>query len=128
MTGLGTLFERRHRQTAESYDTEAFETHHAARLLAEARGFATATARRDIRCGRRSSVRVTTGVMGAERPRCAVWSGPETRTTLYIPTPPNMPLSLLVWIRGYADSRQRDQIRVRVDGRSGRRIISDMRR
>ena len=27
-----------------------------------------------------------------------------------------MRLSLLVWLRGYADSRQRDQIRVRVDG------------
>ena len=34
------LFDRRHRQLAKSYDTEAFETHHASRLLGEARGFA----------------------------------------------------------------------------------------
>jgi hypothetical protein len=50
-------------------------------------------------------------------PSCAVWSGPATRTTLYIPTPPDMQLSLLVWIRGYVEDGPRDQMRVRVDGR-----------
>jgi hypothetical protein len=55
---------------------------------------------------------------GSGMASCAVWTGPGTRTTLYMPTPPNTPLSLLVWIRGYVDGRQRDQLRVRVDGRS----------
>jgi hypothetical protein len=110
------LFDRRHRQAAESYDTEAFETRHASRLLGEARGFACDGATR-------YSVRAPIigsgyhGRDGGGMPSCAVWSGPETRTTLYVPTPPDMPLSLLVWIRGYVQSAQRDQIRVRVDGR-----------
>ena len=30
---------------------------------------------------------------------CAVWTGPDGHATLYIPTPPKMALSLLVWIR-----------------------------
>lgn len=110
------LFGQRHRQTAETYDTAAFETTHASRLLAEARGHYDDGATR-------FSVRapiVGSGFHGrdADRtPACAVWSGPDTRATLYIPTPPNLPLSLLVWIRGYADPRQREQIRVQVDGR-----------
>ena len=110
------LFDRRHRQAAEAYDTAAFETHHASRLLAEARGHfhagATRYSVRDPLIGAGFHGRDGTGT-----PSCAGWSGPETRMTLYIPTPSDMALSLLVWIRGYADRRQRDQIRVRVDGR-----------
>jgi hypothetical protein len=110
------LFDRRHRHLAESYDAEAFETHHASRLLGETRGFAFDGA---TRYSVRSPI-VGSGYHGRDgsgMPSCAVWSGPETRTTLYIPTPPDMPLSLLVWIRGYVESGQRDQVRVRVDGR-----------
>jgi hypothetical protein len=110
------LFDRRHRQAAEAYDTASFETLHAAPLLAQARGY--------FRDGAtRYSVRAPIvgsgfhGRDGAGMPSCAVWSGPETRMTLYIPTPSDMPLSLLVWIRGYVDIRQRDQLRVWVDGR-----------
>jgi hypothetical protein len=33
-----------------------------------------------------------------------------------MPVPPGLRVSLLIWIRGYAAQRQRDQIRVRVDG------------
>jgi hypothetical protein len=110
------LFDRRHRQTAEDYDTVAFETQHAGRLLAEARGYS-------FDGGTRYSIRAPIigsgfhGRDGGGTVSCAVWSGPEIRSTLYIPTPPNMALSLLVWIRGYVDVRQRDQLRVRVDGR-----------
>jgi hypothetical protein len=111
------LFDQRHRKVAETYETNNFEVVHAARLLAEARGFGWQGATR-------YSVRTPIigsgyhGRDGSGLASCAVWTGPETCTTLYIPTPPNMPLSLLVWIRGYVDARQRDQLRVRVDGRS----------
>jgi hypothetical protein len=110
-----SLFDRRHRQAAETYDIESFETKHASRLLGEARG-------RHCDGATRYSVRAPIvgsgfhGRDGSGTPSCSVWSGPETRTTLYLPVPAGMKLSLLVWIRGYADSRQRDQIRVRVDG------------
>jgi hypothetical protein len=110
------LFQQRHRQTAQDYDTAAFEAQYATPLLREMRGtgFSGAT---------RFSVRQPIigagmhGRDGAGWPECAVWTGPETRTTLYIPTPANMDLSLLVWIRGYVDGRQREQLRVKVDGK-----------
>lgn len=109
------LFDQRHRQIAESYDTDAFETRHAARLLAEARGcYDDGATRYSVRApiiGAGFHGRDASGTSA-----CAVWSGPDTRSTLYIPTPPNIPLALLVWIRGYADISQRDQLRVRVDG------------
>jgi hypothetical protein len=109
------IFDQRHRKLAEAYDTVAFETEHAATLLSESTGYYCDGATR-------YSVRAPIvgsgfhGRDGAGSPACAVWSGPDTRTTLYIPTPPNMALSLQVWIRGYADLRQRDQLRVLVDG------------
>jgi hypothetical protein len=110
------LFFSRHRVTAETYDTAAFETQHAARLLGEARGLS-------YEGVTRYSVRMPIvgsgfhGRDGSGMSSCAVWSGPETRTTLYIPTPRNMRLSLLVWIRGYVDGGQRGQLRVRVGGK-----------
>jgi hypothetical protein len=114
--GARQLFDRRHRQAAECYEIDMFESRHAVGLLAEARGSVSDGATR-------YSVRAPIigsgfhGRDGAGMASCAVWTGPETRTTLYMPTPPNMPLSLLVWIRGYVDRRQRDQLRVRLDGR-----------
>jgi hypothetical protein len=110
------LFDQRHRQVATSYDIAAFEAQHAARLLGEARGSVDDGATR-------FSVRLPIigsgfhGRDGAGVASCAVWSGPETRMTLYMPTPPNIRLTLLVWIRGYVEGRQRDQLRVSVDGR-----------
>jgi hypothetical protein len=110
------LFDQRHRKVAENYETNDFEACHAARLLAEARGSLWEGATR-------YSVRAPIvgsgnhGRDGSGMTSCAVWTGPETRMTLYMPTPSNMPLSLLVWIRGYVNARQRDQLRVRVDGR-----------
>jgi hypothetical protein len=109
------LFDRRHRQVADTYDTAAFETQHASRLLAEARGvFSGGATRYSVRAPIIGSG--FHGRDGGGMASCAVWSGPETRMTLYIPTPANMPVSLLVWIRGYVESAQRDQLRVRVDG------------
>jgi Sulfotransferase family len=110
------LFEQRHRQTAETYDTAEFETRHASGLLNELR----ATHRAGATCYSVRQPIIGSGFHGrdgAGMPSCAVWTGPETRTTLYVPTPENMPMSLLVWIRGYVDGRQREQLRVRVDGK-----------
>ena len=110
------LFYQRHRKTAETYDAADFEAVQAPRLLTEMRGI--------HRAGATSySVRQPLigsgfhGRDGAGHGSCAVWTGPDTRTTLYIPTPANMNLSLLVWIRGYVDGRQREQLRVRVEGK-----------
>lgn len=109
------LFDQRHRQAGEAYDTEAFESRHAARVLGQQRG--------TWRDGATSfSVRlpiIGSGFHGRDAPgtpACAVWSGPATCLTLYMPVPPGLRVSLLIWIRGYAAQRQRDQIRVRVDG------------
>jgi hypothetical protein len=110
------LFETRHRETAEAYDVAAFESHHAARLLGELRGVRWQSVTK-------YSVRLPLAGAGfherdaAGTASCAVWTGPGSRATLYIPTPPNMALSLLVWILGYAADKQRRQLRVWVNGR-----------
>lgn len=110
------LFEVRHREMAEAYDVAAFEARHAARLLGELRGV-----RRHAMT--RYSVRMPLAGSGfherdaAGTPSCAVWTGPDSHATLYIPTPPNMALSLLVWILGYAAEKQRGQLRVWANGR-----------
>jgi hypothetical protein len=109
------LFEDRHRAIGETYDMQAFETGAASSVLHRLSG-----THRDGATF--FSVRLP--IMGsgfhgrddAGKPTCAVWSGPATCLTLYMPTPPNVDLSLLVWIRGYAAERQRHQIQVRVDG------------
>lgn len=109
------LFEDRHRAIGETYDTQAFEAGAASSVLDRLSG-----THRDGATF--FSVRLP--IMGsgfhgrddAGKPTCAVWSGPATCLTLYMPTPANVDLSLLVWIRGYAAQRQRGQIKVRVDG------------
>jgi hypothetical protein len=109
------LFEERHRKAGESYNTQAFEAGHAARLLDQIPG--------TWRDGATFySVRlpiIGSGFHGrdyAGTPSCVVWSGPAACLTLYVPTPKGARLSLLLWIRSYAAWQQRDQIRVRVDG------------
>ncbi len=110
------LFEQRHRHAAETYDSLEFERHHAATLLSELRGShhegATRYSVRDPIVGSGFH-----GRDGARQPDCAVWTGPDRSTTLYIPTPPDMPLSLLVWIRGFVSAEQRAEVRVKVDGK-----------
>ena len=109
------LFQSRHGTAAERYDTNSFESRHASRLLAGARGcFLDGATRYSVRAPIIGSG--FHGRDGSGLPECAVWSGPETRTTLYIPVPPNMALSLLVWMRGYVEPAQRDTLRVRADG------------
>lgn len=110
------LFDDRYRALGETYDAALFERDHAARLLSHLKG-------RHCDGATRYSVRsplVGAGFHGrdcAGQPNCAVWTGPETAATLYIPTPSDMQVSVLLWIRGYAAERQREQLRVKVDGR-----------
>lgn len=59
------------------------------------------------------------GVHGRDSPgtdQCRVWTGPETRTVLYLPCPADMWLEVGVWIHGYADPAIRAGLRLRVDG------------
>ena len=111
-----TLFEARHRALGEAYGAADFEREHAARLLGHLKG---------RRCDGATRYSVRSPLAGAGlhgrdsagEPICAVWTGPETTATLYIPTPRDMQASLLVWIRDYAAERQREQLRVKTDGR-----------
>ncbi|HQT77110.1 MAG: hypothetical protein B7Z80_05085 [Rhodospirillales bacterium 20-64-7] len=111
-----TLFARRHQAAGLAYDDAAFEAKHATALLSELRG-------RYDRCSTRFSVRDPLigagfhGRDGAGTADCAVWTGPDCRATLYFPTPPDMPVSVLVWIRGYAAPWQREQLRVWINGK-----------
>ena len=110
------LFEDRHRALGEAYGAADFERDHAARLLGHLKG---------RRCDGATRYSVRSPLAGAGlhgrdsagEPICAVWTGPETTATLYIPTPRDMQASLLVWIRDYAAERQREQLRVKTDGR-----------
>ncbi|HEX2940726.1 MAG TPA: hypothetical protein VHO91_06735, partial [Rhodopila sp.] len=110
-----TLFARRHQAAAQAYDDTAFEAAHAAALLSQLRG-------RHDQGRTRFSVRdplIGAGFHGrdaAGTQACAVWTGPEYRATLYFPTPPDIHMSVLVWIRGYAAPWQREQLRIWVNG------------
>ena len=53
----------------------------------------------------------------AGAPHCAVWTGPGALAYLYMPIPPDRDLTVFLWIRGYAQIAQRDNLRIRVDGR-----------
>jgi hypothetical protein len=54
--------------------------------------------------------------VGCSRKPRAVFTTANTRTTICLPTAPNLSLLLLVWIRGYANFTHRPQLRVHVDG------------
>ena len=110
------LFRDRYEAKARSYDTANFEATSASGLLKGLRGsHCGGTARYSVR-----SPLTGAGIHGrdsAGTAQCAVWTGPETTTTLYVPVPPHMQLSLMVWIRGYAARRQREHLWIKVDGR-----------
>ena len=109
------LFNRHHRRIAETYDAKAFETHHATRQLSQLRGM-------EDEDSTRYSVRdpiIGSGFHGrdsAGQTFCAIWTGPGSKSTLYIPVPSDLPLSLLIWIRGYATLWQRERLRLKIDG------------
>ncbi|MCA8407269.1 hypothetical protein LGN09_20400 [Burkholderia cenocepacia] len=49
---------------------------------------------------------------------CAIWTGPEAVSRLYMPVPVRVELTVYLWIRGYADEPQRDQLQIRIDGQT----------
>ncbi|WP_423378370.1 hypothetical protein [Burkholderia sp. LMG 32019] len=48
---------------------------------------------------------------------CAIWTGPDIESRLYMPVPGGADLTAYLWVRGYADERQREQLMIRIDGR-----------
>ena len=110
------LFETRFAPLARSYTDAEFETRHAAATVG-------AQAPRHASGATRLSVRdpiVGGGLHGRDAPGspdCAVWTGPETTATLYLPVPKHVPLEVLVWIRGYASKSLRQDLSVRIDGK-----------
>lgn len=109
-------FNERHRSFGQSYNTAVFERDHAEHLLASQRGH--------YADGGATKYEVSepfygSGLHGRDGGRVgvsAVWTGPQRRSTLYIPVPPYMRLSLLIWIRGYVSDVQRESLRVYVNG------------
>jgi hypothetical protein len=53
---------------------------------------------------------------GAGLGNCCVWSGPSRVFVIYMPTPANVRLQARLWVRGYANGRQRASLTVAVDG------------
>jgi hypothetical protein len=110
------LFETRWGPLASAYSDACFEANHAAVTVG-------ALAPRHEFGATRLSVRdpiIGAGLHGRDGQGttvCAVWTGPEPTATLYMPAPPNLPLDVLVWIRGYAGQALRQDLKVRIDGR-----------
>lgn len=110
------MFNERHRSCAQSYDASVFERDHAEHLMASQRG--------QYADGGATKYEVSepfygSGFHGRDGGRQgvnAVWTGPQRRSTLYVPVPPYMKLSLLLWIRGYVTDAQRSSLRVYVNG------------
>jgi hypothetical protein len=110
-----SLFAQRDRATALTYDAAAYETIHASSALGLLRG----TPKNGATCYSVRSAIPGTGLHGRDgggTPDCAVWTGPGTVATLYIPVPAGMQLSLLLWIRGYVIPWQREHTWIFVDG------------
>ncbi len=110
------LFEARHRALGEAYETETFERLHAEALLSRLRATYLAGAAKyavsDAFYG--SGLHQRDGGFAG---RHAVWTISGRRAAIYVPVPAGMPLSLLLWVRGYAAADQRVALRVWVDGR-----------
>ncbi len=117
------LFDTRWGPLAKSYSDACFEANHAARTVG-------ALSPRHALGATQLSVRdpiIGAGLHGRDgqgTTDCAVWTGPERTATLYIPAPPNLPLEVLVWIRGYAGEALRQGLKVRVDGRPVRHELA----
>ncbi|SFP04073.1 hypothetical protein SAMN03159463_03504 [Mesorhizobium sp. NFR06] len=108
------LFEMRHSGGAAGYNEAEFEARHAALATKRLRPFArdgfSVVSVRDTILGSGHWGRDAAGT-----PQCCVWTGPYTRTTLYLPCPAHVDLSIRIWIRGYASARLRSQLRFEVD-------------
>jgi hypothetical protein len=108
-------FAEQHEAEGAAYDREQFERRHAARSIARLKG------------SRRGPDVVFSvhepligfgfhGRDGAGLDNCCVWSGPSSVFVIYMPVPPNVRLLVRLWVRGYANARQRETLTVAVDG------------
>lgn len=57
------------------------------------------------------------GREASHTPGAHAWTGPGSRSVLYLPAPPDERLDLFLDVAGYVDPRVRESLRVRVDGR-----------
>ncbi len=108
-------FEAQHRAPGEAYGRAQFERDHA--------GSATAALTPQRRGGDRVfSVRdplIGSGFHGRDgrgTAICRVWSGPSPASLLYMPVPENARLTVKLWLHGYAHPRQREALKLRIDG------------
>jgi hypothetical protein len=110
------IFDFRFAPLAASYSDAEFEARHAVTIVgAQAPRYdfgATRLSVRDPIIGAGLH-----GRDGAGTPDCAVWTGPARTATLYLPVPRQIPLDVLVWVRGYACESLRGDLSVRIDGR-----------
>lgn len=110
------LFDTRYRAQAESYSATMFEQRHAAALLGQLRAVYAAGATKHSVSDPFHGTGLHQRDGGVTGPH-AVWTMSGLRAAIYIPVPAGMPLSLLLWVRGYAHPVQRAALRVWVDGR-----------
>jgi hypothetical protein len=108
-------FAEQHEARGAAYDREQFERRHAAGAIASLKG------------SRRGPDVVFSvhepligfgfhGRDGAGLDNCCVWSGPSSVFVIYMPAPPDVRLQARLWVRGYANARQRETLTVAVDG------------
>jgi hypothetical protein len=109
------LFHERHAEIADHYNHHEFEHGMATRLMAEQRyQYHNGCARNSVRQPIIGSGFHQRDAGGTEH--CAVWTGPDRLSTLYISVPPDTSVELLIWINGYADSLVRDRMTISIDG------------
>ncbi len=108
------LFEERHGTAATRYNEAEFEACHASLATKRLRPFArdgfSVVSVRDTILGSGHWGRDAAGTA-----QCCVWTGPHTRTILYLPCPPDVDLSIRLWIRGYAAAHLRQRLRFEID-------------
>lgn len=108
------LFVQRHLDDAIHYSGEVFERKYASRAMARVRPHVTRT-------GATFSLReplLASGIHGrdaAGTPDCTVWTGPQTKSVLYVPAPIGTELTVKVWLRGLAYPEILDGLSVDVD-------------
>lgn len=108
------LFTQRHLPEAIKYSENVFERTHASRAIGRLHPTLT-------RHGATFSVRdplLASGIHGrdaAGTPGCTVWTGPQTRSVFYVPTPVGTSLTLKIWLRGVAYPEVLDGLSISVD-------------
>ncbi len=109
------LFLNRHAERAQ-YSELDFEAKHAAKAVQRLRPV---LREQNVFLSVRDAI-LGSGIHGrdgAGTDNCAVWTGPTTRTVLYMPCPVEKMLKVKLWIRGYAAERIRSQVRFEIDDR-----------